>query len=170
MQKEEEFKMCNKATLEEFSVKFSINYKTSLGQNIYVLGNIDNLGCWKRNIFKLKWNEGHNWEGKLTLSTEITNFEYKFVCSTNDQSYRRWEEGPNRVFVFDRSLLNEKNEIKLDCKWETYMIEFNIYYPLKNDYEYMQIVGGSKGIGNWLLDNGVPCRMRLSEPKTIGCN
>lgn len=154
----------------DYTVKFSIKYQTSPGQNIYVLGNLDQLGNWRRNVFKLKWTEGHIWKGKLNLSKNISSFDYKFVCASDDQSYKRWEEGLNRVFEFEKKLLNLKNQIKIDCKWEMFLVEFNIYYPLKNDYEFMQLVGGAKGIGNWLLDNGQPCKMKLSEPKTIGRN
>jgi len=156
--------------IKEYIIKFRIKYQTTPGQNIFIIGNIDQLGNWKKNIFKLKWTEGHIWKGKLVLNEKISNFEYKFVCLSDDQSFKRWEEGCNRIFEFDRKLLSEKGSINLDCKWETFTVEFNIYYPLKNDYEYMQIVGGAKGIGNWLLDNGQPCKMKLSEPKTIGRN
>jgi Starch binding domain len=154
--------------ISNYTIKFTIKYQTNPGQNIYIYGNIDQLGSWKRNVCKLKWTEGHIWKGKINLNMMINSFEYKFVCASDDQSYKRWEDGINRVFIFDRSMLNEKKKIVLDCKWETFMMEFNIYYPLKNDCEYMQIVGGTKGIGNWLLDGGVPCRMKLSEPKQMG--
>lgn len=160
--------MIKQEEISNYTVKFSLNYQTSPGQNIYILGNIDQLGSWKRNVFKLKWSEGHIWKGSLNLSRSVNTFEYKFVCASDDQSYKRWEEGINRVFEYDRGLLNAKNKIKLDCKWEKFIMEFNIYYPLKNDYENMHIVGGAKAIGNWLLDNGLPCKMKLSEPKSIG--
>lgn len=160
--------MKKKEEISNYTIKFTIKYQTFPGQNIYIYGGIDELGSWKRNVFKLKWTEGHIWKGSLNLSRVVNNFEYKFVCATDDQSYKRWEEGENRIFEFDKKLLNAKNKIKLECRWEIFTMEFNIYYPLKNDYEYMQIIGGAKGIGNWLLENGVPCRMRLSEPKTIG--
>lgn len=154
--------------LIEYAVKFKIKYQTTPGQNLYIYGNLDQLGNWEKNVFKLKWAEGHFWKGKLCLPKNIQSFEYKFVCATEDQSFKRWEQGSNRVFEFDRKLLNQKKQIKLDCKWEAFLLEFNIYYPLNNNFEYMQIVGGAKVLGNWLLENGLPCKMRLSEPKTIG--
>ena len=151
-----------------YTVKFTLKYQTSPGQNIYVYGGIQELGNWKKNVFKLKWSAGHVWKGNLNLNTSIKNFQYKFVCASEDQIYKRWEEGINRVFEYNSKLLNAKNKIKLDCKWESFIFEYNIYYPLRNDCEYLQIVGGCPGIGNWLLDSFLPCKMKLSEPKEIG--
>jgi hypothetical protein len=159
----------NQEISNTYKIRFSIRYETSPGQNIYIFGNLDELGNWKKNTFKLKWSEGHIWKGTLELNKEIKSFEYKFVCLAENQSYKRWEEGFNRIFLYDEKLLIANSLIKMDCKWESFLLEFNIYYPLKNDCEYMQLVGGAKGIGNWLNDKGVPCKMKLSDPKQLGC-
>lgn len=150
-----------------YTIKFSIKYQTSPGQNIYILGSIPELGKWKENKFKLKWNEGHIWKGKLQLPKHTSHFVFKFVCISDDNQYKRWEEGPDRIF--DKSKFDRDEEvIKLDCMWEHFSINFNIYYPLTNDTEYMQIIGGPKPLGAWFKDGGGPIKMKLSEAKTLG--
>jgi len=169
MEKEENFESLirRQEKTYEYTLKFSMKYQTLPGQNIYILGNLDNLGNWKNKIFKLKWTNGHIWKGELSLNRDIESFEYKFVCAEDKPGSERWEQGKNRLFLFDRKLLSPKNKIKLDCVWEKFVINFNLYYPLKNDSEKMQITGEVNELGNWSLDNNLFCNMRLSEPKTI---
>ena len=149
-----------------YTVKFSVNYKTSLGQNIYIYGNIDEIGNWKKNVFKLKWTEGHLWKGSLVLNNNVKNFEYKFVCATDDQSYARWEQGENRLFVFDKNLLNKKNKIEVKCSWEMFILEFNIFYPSVKENEYFQLEFCNSEAECVLLSKGVPYIMKLSEKET----
>ena len=151
----------------KYSIKFSIKYQTSPGQNIYILGSINELGNWKENKFKLKWHPGHIWKGTLVLDESINSITYKFVCVSNDLSYKRWEKGPDRIF--HRELHSHKNQkkIKMECIWEHFQITFHIFYPLKNDSEYFQIIGGPKALGEWYRNGNAPVKMNLSEPKTI---
>ena len=152
---------------EDYQIKFSIKYQTKLGENIMVYGNIPELGSWKQPKFKLKWYEGHIWKGTLTLPETIKYFEYKFVCEATDGS-KRWEQGPNRIFMKDRLLEDSEEKIRLDCIWEHFYIRFNIYYPLKSDIEYMRIVGAPKELGSWLQNNLTAVKMTLSKKKTLG--
>jgi hypothetical protein len=150
---------------DDYTIKFSIKYSTQPGENIYIVGNLKELGNWKENKFKLKWTEGHIWKGKLNLPSEIENFSYKFICASDKQV--RWEEGPNRIF--DKTQYEfSKQIINLDCIWEHFTISFNIFYPLANSTEYLQIIGGVSGLGSWFKDGGHPVKMILTDPKTIG--
>ena len=152
----------------EYEIKFSIKYQTNPGQNILIYGNLPQLGNWKQPVLILKWNEGHIWNGTLNLPININYFEYKFVCETSDQSFRRWEQGFNRIFLLDK-VSEQGNKIKLDCVWEHFHIRFNIYYPLKNDIDYMRIIGDPKELGSWFQNDGKAIKMNLSRIKTIGC-
>ncbi len=148
----------------EYTIKFSIKYTTQIGENIYILGNIQELGNWKETKIKLKWSEGHIWKSKLTLPSKVKNFCFKFVCASD--KHMRWEEGADRIF--DRTKFDENSDtIKLDCVWEHFSIGFNIFYPLANQTEYMQIIGGVDGLGSWFKNGGSPVKMMLTEPKTI---
>jgi hypothetical protein len=151
----------------KYKIKFSIKYQTSPGQNIYVVGGINQLGKWKENKFKLNWTESHVWKGTLELPESIEHFTYKFVCISNDGNYKRWEEGPDRIFHRNLHCHKDENKIKMDCIWEHFGITFHIFYPLKNEFEYFQIIGRPKSLGGWFKDGGTPVKMNLSEPKTI---
>jgi hypothetical protein len=157
-----------------YSIKISIKYQTNIGQNIYIFGSLPELGNWKEKKFKLKWNEGHIWKGVLTLPKEIKTFSYKFVCLSDDGKFKRWEDGPNRIFFVEGSELktssSDDSKYKLECIWEHFYITFNIFYPSNNESEYMQLIGEPACLGSWFKNGGLPIRMSLSEPKTIGCN
>jgi hypothetical protein len=154
---------------DEYSIKFSIKYQTKLGEIISIYGDIPELGAWKQPKFKLKWTEGHVWKGQLTLPSNIDRFQFKFVCESDDHKIQRWEEGMNRIFLMSKCSEGEIKDrsIKLDCVWEHFYVVFNIYYPLENDVEYLQIVGKPKELGSWLVDGGIPAKMHLSEKKTL---
>jgi hypothetical protein len=152
---------------DSYSVKFSIKYHCEKGQNIFIYGNIPELGSWKESKFKLKWKEGHIWKGKLDLPANMKYFTFKYVCISEDGKFIRWEKGPDRVFDCTKFSQNE-NFFKLYSSWETFSIIFNIYYPLKNEIEYLEIIGEPHSLGNWLRDQGSPIRMYLSEVKTLG--
>lgn len=146
-------------------LKFSIKYQTIPGQDIYILGSINELGKWKEDKFKLKWHEGHKWKGTLALNKNIKYFEYKFVCISNRKDFTRWERCPNRIFL----IKNAENDIyKINCVWEHILLTFHIYYPLKNENEFIQIMGRLKELGNWFANGNEPKQMSLSEPKTLG--
>ena len=51
--------------------------------------------------------------------------------------------------------------------WNHFKINFNIYYPLKNKNENMQIVGEPIPLSNWLREDEKPVKMELSEEKGI---
>ncbi len=149
----------------KYQIKFSIKYQTVPGQSMYIFGGVKELGNWKESNLKLKWSEGHIWKAKLEVPQSVTTFPFKFVCISDDNKYRRWEEGPDRIF--NKSKFENQLTIKLDCVWEHFCMSFNIYYPLNNEMEYLQIIGGPKELGNWFREGGQPVKMTLTEAKTI---
>jgi len=50
--------------------------------------------------------------------------------------------------------------------WNYFIINFNIYYPLRNPNQYIQIVD-SIGLGNWLREGEKLIKMQVSEVKEI---
>ena len=115
---------------------FSIKYDTIFGEEIGILGSIPKLGNWDQNkIFYLNWNNGNIWIGEFSLeSNSFSDFEFKFVISSN-RKVKRWENGDNNKVFFDK-LLNEvkykkngyfnkyeytydsnKEELYLKCRW-----------------------------------------------------
>ena len=41
-----------------YQVTFEIEYRADFGQTIFVMGDIGELGHWKKLLFELKWHEG----------------------------------------------------------------------------------------------------------------
>lgn len=63
------------------SVDFCIQYFTRPGQDIYVLGNCNELGHWNvEKGVKLTWNNNHQWKGSTKLTCAQNGpVEYKYV-------------------------------------------------------------------------------------------
>ena len=153
---------------DKITFQFQIRYETNQGENLYILGSDPRFGNWKDPKFKLHWSENHIWKNSITISKSENYIKYKFVC-INQEKIKRWEEGPNRILSakYLKGLKVENGEYILDCMWNHFKINFNIYYPLKDDNEYMQIVGDPIGLGNWLREGEKPIKMELSNIKEI---
>lgn len=90
--------------LRKFIIKeinFEIEYNTIVGENLAVIGSIDELGLWDPiKSLKMNWNEGHIWKASFYLNNYNNNlhFEYKFIVIT-DNYVKYWEDGNNRIFT-----------------------------------------------------------------------
>ena len=153
------------------SIEFRIRYETSQGENIYVLGNSPLLGNWKNPIFKLHWSENHIWKNTINLPENSSPIKYKFVCINNNTNEKRWEEGPNRLLSANKEHLKgiefKDNKYILNCIWNHFVIELNIYFPLKDPSENLQVVGEPPVLANWLREGESPVKMELSKDKEI---
>ena len=76
---------------------FYIRYDSNYGDNIGILGSIDQLGNWSQDkILYLRWNKGNIWKGEIVLlDSNITKFEFKFINRHDGIIY--WEKGLNNV-------------------------------------------------------------------------
>jgi len=74
-----------------------------MGEHIYILGDLNELGNWKDFKCRMTWTEGHNWTYLLTLPENTTTFNYKFVCFNEHSKQAKWENGQNRVYLVDNS-------------------------------------------------------------------
>ena len=111
---------------------FQIKYDTKLGEDLAVIGSINELGNWKScNALKMGWNEGNIWKTELYINDNtILDFEYKFILTCGG-SVKRWEEGYNRKFNF--SEIKKLIEI---CPWEGTNIHLNNYQGKSLDFYY----------------------------------
>ena len=111
---------------------FQIKYDTKLGEDLAVIGSINELGNWKPyNALKMGWNEGNIWKTELFINDKtILDFEYKFILICGG-SVKRWEEGYNRKFNF--SEIKKLIEI---CPWEGTNIHLNNYQGKSMDFNY----------------------------------
>jgi hypothetical protein len=64
----------------EYEVSFKIFYKTELGENIFVVGDLPELG--KANDIQkhpLKWTAGHIWVSVKPIRTKMAMFRYSYA-------------------------------------------------------------------------------------------
>eukprot|EP00741_Cyanophora_paradoxa_P017262 tig00020961_g16673.t1 len=85
--------------VQRVPVRFQIFKKTSVGDAVYVVGDVKELGAWKHPV-KLRWSEGHIWRGEIQIPQSCSRFEYKYVFgdSTGKQMS---ESGANRTGRLD---------------------------------------------------------------------
>ena len=80
-------------------INFNINYHTTFGQSVYVLGSIPELGNWDiSKALILSCEKYPQWSIELDIEHLNTPIEYKFlIISDSDKSVVCWESGENRV-------------------------------------------------------------------------
>ncbi|WP_345709979.1 carbohydrate-binding module family 20 domain-containing protein [Kitasatospora paranensis] len=83
-------------TTGQVTVNFSENRTTVLGQNVYLVGSIAQLGSWNTgSALKLSSASYPNWTISLTLPAK-TAFEYKYIVKDAAGNVT-WESGANRT-------------------------------------------------------------------------
>lgn len=76
---------------------FTLEYKTSFGEEIRVVGNVPELGEWDpEKAASMKWTDGHVWEIVLPLVIPDEPLEYKYVLM-HQGNIKCWEPVGNRV-------------------------------------------------------------------------
>jgi len=115
-------------------IEFEMKYNTRPGEDLGVIGSIDELGVWDQGkALKLNWNNGNIWKNKISYnSNKNNNFEYKFIFISNGR-VKQWEDGNNRKISFEQLRqiiephLNENDVLKYDK-----LNGSNIVYDTKN--------------------------------------
>ena len=76
-----------------------MNCKTEIGEELAVIGSINELGNWdQKKALKMKWKERNIWSGTLFFKNDqIKDFEYKFIYLSKG-IIKIWEDGNNRKF------------------------------------------------------------------------
>ena len=120
---------------------FQMQYQTWMGQELGIIGSINEIGNWDQgNAKKLTWTDGNIWIIDFYININY-DFEYKFIFIENNW-VKTWEDGNNRNFKF--------GEIK--NKLESQSVNGDIIYV--NDYnltnlEYNIKNNGLKIICQW---------------------
>ena len=81
-----------------YALTLTIAYETKVGEDLFVVGSIKELGEWK-NLEKvpLTWTEGHIWVTKTPIYVnDQAHFNYKYLLKTEGGDFI-WENGANRV-------------------------------------------------------------------------
>ena len=104
-------------------INFRVKYHTETGQNIYVLGNIKELGCWQLENGLKMYTDIKSYplwytteEIKVNIGTEIC---YKYVMMNTNTKEIEWESNmTNRLFKVENKGVFEINEEKGNKKRE----------------------------------------------------
>ena len=101
-------------------VIFQMKYNTLPGEDLGVIGSIEELGMWDQNkALKLSWSNGNIWKTKINFNfSRIKSFEFKFIFISNGR-VKQWEDGSNRKVNFEH--LREIIEPNIR---EGYLVEF----------------------------------------------
>ena len=105
---------------------FYVRYDSNYGDNIGILGSIDQLGNWSQDkILYLKWNNGNIWKGEIDLdNSNISRFEFKFINRYDGIIY--WEKGFNNII--DLNALEEE----VRCQKKGRFNKFEYSYDINN--------------------------------------
>jgi alpha-amylase len=51
-------------------LQFNVRYKTDFGQEVFLVGNVPELGNWEvTKGVRLTWTDGHLWQGAINIAT-----------------------------------------------------------------------------------------------------
>ena len=64
---------------QSFSVNFKLKYVTVPGEDLYIIGDLPQLGANKELKYSLKWTDGHIWVSEQPLVTSTPFFSYRYV-------------------------------------------------------------------------------------------
>jgi len=93
-------------SVREFKIEkiiFQMRYNTQMGEDLAVIGSINELGCWDQGrSLKMEWNDGNIWRASLYFGNKnIIDFEYKFIFISRG-CVKQWEDGSNRKFILSQ--------------------------------------------------------------------
>ena len=73
-------------------------YVTQYGQDMYVVGNVPELGNWNpANAVPLSWVDSDTWSGPATFTTSAgQSIQFKFIVRQGGTTI--WEGGGNRTY------------------------------------------------------------------------
>jgi protein-tyrosine phosphatase len=133
-------------------VCFSVEYSTNWGQNVYVVGDLPQLGEWKESsAVKLSWTSGHIWTATIRLPAGVP-FHYKYLVLGGGPA--RWESGPNRcATALDSPLENH---------WEHTIVTLALHVELSSPTQTVYVNGDSEGLGQWDARGPMPMHLATS--------
>ncbi|MBH8570891.1 4-alpha-glucanotransferase [Microvirga sp. STS02] len=86
-------------------LRFSLPYRTVLGQRLAVCGSHPDLGSWQPNAAAdMNYDEATTcWSLELTVPDAVGELTYKYVLRDDNTGGEHWEAGPNRRIAYDAS-------------------------------------------------------------------
>jgi hypothetical protein len=106
-------------------VTLKVRYETKLGQCLYVMGSIPELGEWKEYLCQMTWTDDHIWV-TTDLVVKSPHFMYKYVLKSTQETV--WETGFNRIadlkILPDLDHRRERKSVLIFDEWESFEINF----------------------------------------------
>ncbi len=157
-------------------ITFNINYQTSWGQTLYVVGSIPELGSWNVSMAKpMSYNHGDIWTLEIDVEPQTQIIEYRyFFISNNIRFYEEWQrnhqiklsQSDHNYIVYDSWFSRPKQlafyssaftksffarEDKTERKTKKYnkTVQIKVLAPRVEKHQKVAIVGNHKSLGNW---------------------
>lgn len=170
----------------QFSVSFRIYYQSVVGEDLYVLGDIPELGnetSMKKH--PLKWTEGHIWVSETPLITSTTIFRYQYIMidSRSGAKVDNDEKGikricdlasietklsssyatlDNKLDGFTVSKQGNTVHIGINDKWKVMRVKFTVEHAQLFGTQSIRITGDIPELGNWNKTNPIMLHPELT--------
>ena len=66
--------------VKRYLVTFEIEYRAEYGQTIFVMGDIGELGHWKKLLFELKWHDGKHLDRIKDMKIRFLGRLRNYMC------------------------------------------------------------------------------------------
>ncbi|EKE38733.1 hypothetical protein ENUP19_0257G0057 [Entamoeba nuttalli] len=93
---------------------FNINYQTTPGNSVAVVGSCKELGEWEHGA-KMSWTSSNNW--KIALDIKNMPFEYKYQIIDSTGRVLIWEATQNRMFLTN-AIIDQSRSVTINDVWE----------------------------------------------------
>ena len=104
-------------------LSFQMQYQTWMGQELGIIGSINELSNWDQGrAKKLTWTDGNIWIIDFYFNVSF-DFEYKFIFIENNW-VKTWEDGNNRYFKFGEI----KNKLESQSVNGDFIKVYDFYY------------------------------------------
>jgi hypothetical protein len=108
------------------------------GEDLFVIGDLPQLGANKELKYGLMWTDGHIWVSESPLLTTTPYFSYKYVKVDRSMKIIDKEDGIQRVADLtllqsqdvDRLSGSRQNSVEIFDMWQAFKIQFTIFHPL----------------------------------------
>ncbi|EAS05131.1 starch-binding domain protein (macronuclear) [Tetrahymena thermophila SB210] len=97
-------------------VNWQISYQTNYGERLAIVGNIHELGNWKKEeALNLQWNNNNIWNGQIIINLNGSSnvqkiLEYKYILIDEKNQKVQWEEGQNRFYYYSQILAESQEK------------------------------------------------------------
>lgn len=150
--------------LHDYLLTFRLHCHVDFGQEVYVVGSLQELGLWKDNTkVKLQWTDDHYWVNQQPVRIPhetLCHFQYKYVILNKNKEVVKWEDSKfNRLADLDilkvqkieqsepskistsGAVLRPGKHVEISEVWNKFSVCFSIFCPTESVDEVVRIKG-----------------------------